>query len=174
MSDQEQKGEVEDEDYERVRPHIEKLKLQISDYVRVRRDLEIARTAWSSLGHGRRAIFKYLQTVFDMGLAWSAEKKGVLYQSLMLKLARFDTKSRDRGRFRVIFYCSSAPKTSSDFKVRNKWAQWLEYIEDDELWHAETTNIEDIMRGKYSLSDAPPRPKPSSRGRPKKSNRGHK
>ena len=93
-----------------------------ADYERVKRDLESAKAAWGS-GVGRRnRIQVYLQTVFDIGQSWKKEDKGIRFQSLMLKIANFNMGERQRGRFRVIVYCSSDPKTPSDFRVRNKWA----------------------------------------------------
>ena len=83
-----------------------------ADYERVKRDLERAKAAWGA-GVGRRnRIHVYLQTVFDIGQSWKSEGKGIRYQSLMRKIANIDIGKRERGRFRVIVYCSSDPKTS--------------------------------------------------------------
>jgi len=124
-----------------------------ADYERVKRDLESAKTAWGS-GVGRRnRIQVYLQTVFDIGQSWKKEDKGIRFQSLMLKIANFNMGERQRGRFRVIVYCSSDPKTPSDFRVRNKWVQWLE-LASEEIKEGQTFEEFVKQRG-GSLSDAP-------------------
>ena len=124
-----------------------------ADYERVKRDLESAKTAWGS-GVGRRnRIQVYLQTVFDIGQSWKKEDKGIRFQSLMLKIANFNMGERQRGRFRVIVYCSSDPKTPSDFRVRNKWVQWLE-LASEEIKEGQTFEGFVKQRG-GSLSDAP-------------------
>jgi hypothetical protein len=89
------------------------------DYERVKGDLEKAKAAWGA-GVGRRnRIYVYLQTVFDIGQSWKREDKGIRYQLLMRKIANVDIGKRELGRFRVIVYCSSDPKTQSDFRVRD-------------------------------------------------------
>jgi hypothetical protein len=124
-----------------------------ADYERVKRDLESAKTAWGS-GVGRRnRIQVYLQTVFDIGQSWKKDDKGFQYQLLMRKIANVDIGKRELGRFRVIVYCSSDPKTQSDFRVRNKWVQWLE-LASEEMKEGQTFEQFVKQRGS-SLSDAP-------------------
>ena len=123
------------------------------DYERVKRDLERAKAAWGA-GVGRRnRIHVYLQTVFDIGQSWKSEGKGIRYQSLMRKIANVDIGKRELGRFRVIVYCSSDPKTQSDFRVRNKWVQWLE-LGSEEMKEGQTFEQFVKQRG-GSLSNAP-------------------
>ena len=82
-----------------------------ADYERVQRDLERAKAAWGA-GVGRRNRIRiYLQTVFDIGQSWKRDGKRIQYQWLMLRIASVDIGKRERGRFRVIVYCSSDPKT---------------------------------------------------------------
>jgi hypothetical protein len=157
VSDQSSGGVAppEDREYRRVQAHMTVLKLEKADYDKVLADLETARVAWKSMGRGRREIFKYLQTVLDIGQRWYREEKGIEYQSLMLKIAKFRMGERQRGRFRVIVYCSSEPKTQGDFRVRNKWVHWLELaakqIRDNQAF-------EDFVKETgSSISDAPPR-----------------
>ena len=123
------------------------------DYERVKRDLERAKAAWGA-GVGRRnRIHVYLQTVFDIGQSWKSEGKGIRYQSLMRKIANIDIGKRERGRFREIMYCSSDPKTESDFRVRNKWVQWLE-LASEEIEEGQTFE-QFVKRRGGNLSDAP-------------------
>jgi hypothetical protein len=122
------------------------------DCERVERDLQKAKAAWRSEVGRRSRIYRYLQTVLDIGESWKREGKGIRFQSLMLKIANFNMGERRRGRFRVIVYCSSDPKTESDFRVRNKWVQWLE-LASKEI--AEGQMFEDFVKGRGRISDAP-------------------
>jgi hypothetical protein len=123
------------------------------DYERVKGDLEKAKAAWGA-GVGRRnRIYVYLQTVFDIGQSWEREDKGIRYQLLMRKISNVDIGKRELGRFRVIVYCSSDPKTQSDFRVRNKWVQWLE-LGSEEMKEGQTFEQFVKQRG-GSLSNAP-------------------
>ena len=82
-----------------------------TDYKRVARDLEMTRKAWRSEVGRRSRIYQYLQAVFDIGQSWRREGKGIRFQSFMLKIANFNMGERQPGRFRVIVYCSSDPKS---------------------------------------------------------------
>ena len=124
-----------------------------ADYERVQRDLERAKAAWGA-GVGRRNRIRiYLQTVFDIGQSWKRDGKRIQYQWLMLRIANVDIGKRELGRFRVIVYCSSDPKTQSDFRVRNKWVQWLE-LGSEEMKEGQTFEQFVKQRG-GSLSNAP-------------------
>jgi hypothetical protein len=125
---------------------------QQTDEDRVRTDLETAKAAWNS-GHRRSRIYGYLQTVFDIGQRWKEEEKGIRYQVRMLKITNFKMGERLRGRFRVIVYCTSEPKSKSDFKLRNKWVQWLELKSKTPT----DQSFEQFVKARGNLSDAPPR-----------------
>ena len=124
-----------------------------ADNVRVQNDLQKAKAAWSS-GIGRRdKIYGYLKAVFEIGQSWKREGRGVRYQSLMREIANVNLGERQPGRFRVIVYCSSNPKTKSDFKVRNKWVQWLE-VASEEIEEGQT--FKDFVKERGgSISAAP-------------------
>jgi hypothetical protein len=122
------------------------------DLTRIEGDLQRARAAWSSRVGRKDRIWRYLQVVFDIGQRWKKHGKGIRNQELMLKTAKFTIGERQRGRFRVIVYCSSDPKSDSDFRVRNKWVQWLE-LAGEEI--AEGQTFEDFVKGRGRLSDAP-------------------
>jgi hypothetical protein len=125
------------------------------DLTRIESDLQRARAAWSS-GIGRKdRIWRYLQVVLSIGQRWKKQGKGIRNQELMLKTANFTMGERQRGRFRVIVYCSSDPKSDSDFRVRNKWVQWLELVSEE---IAEGQTFKDFMEERGGrLSDAPSR-----------------
>jgi hypothetical protein len=138
-------------DHERT----EAVQSEEADDNKVLADLETARAAWKSMGRGRGEIYKYLQTVFDIGQRWYNEGKGVRYQSLMLKITGFPMQERERGRFRVLVYCSSEPKTAAHFKLRNKWVQWLEFA-GKKIWDGDTFE-QFVKETGGSISNAPPR-----------------
>jgi hypothetical protein len=123
------------------------------DLTQVESDLQRARAAWSSRVGRKDRIWRYLQLVFNIGQRWKKQGKGIRNQELMLKAANFTIGERQRGRFRVIVYCSSDPKSDSDFRVRNKWVQWLE-LASEEI--AEGQTFKDFMKERGArLSDAP-------------------
>jgi hypothetical protein len=125
-----------------------------TDQQRVERDLRRTRAAWSSVA-GRRDKMDYLETVFNIGENWKREQKGIRYQSLMLKLAGLNLGKRQRGRFKILIYCSSDPKNESDFRVRQKWVQWLD--DASEKIKSGQTLREFVEERDGSISDAPPR-----------------
>ena len=104
MADQGERdaAQSEEPDYERVRSLLPRLKLERAEVEQVKKDLNAARRSWESKGYGKAAIYKYLQTVFDIGQTWFNERKGVRYQAIMRALTGFDMGTKLRGRFRTI------------------------------------------------------------------------
>jgi len=124
-----------------------------ADLTRVKNDLDKAKAAWNLRPGCKDRIWRYLQVVFDIGQRWKKEGNGIRYQRLMLRTAKVDLGKRLLGRFRVVVYCSSDPKTESDFRVRNKWVQWLE-VASEEIEESQT--FKDFVKERGgSISAAP-------------------